>query len=81
MGNYRLDGGAAAERLSFIGAPQAAGFELPQIKAILALEIGRTTCGADVLFVDARLERSAIRSGNLPGTLSAAQRAFRGMAQ
>ncbi len=44
-GNYRLYGREAAERLTFIGAAQAAGFELPEISAILALETGRVTCG------------------------------------
>jgi hypothetical protein len=32
-------GPQAAEQLTFIGAAQAAGFELPEIKAILALEL------------------------------------------
>jgi DNA-binding transcriptional MerR regulator len=44
-GNYRLYAREAAERLIFIGAAQAAGFELPEIKAILALETGRVSCG------------------------------------
>jgi len=44
-GNYRLYDRVAGERLTFIGAAQAAGFELPEIKAILAMETGRVTCG------------------------------------
>ena len=44
-GNYRLYGRAAAERLTFIGAAQATGFELPEVKAILGLESGRATYG------------------------------------
>jgi len=35
-GNYRLYGRGAGERLTFIRAAQAAGFELPEIKALLA---------------------------------------------
>ncbi len=54
-GNYRLYGREAAERLTFIGAPQAAGFELPEIKAILALETGRVACGQANQLVPARL--------------------------
>jgi DNA-binding transcriptional MerR regulator len=46
-GNYRLYGRAAAERLTFIGSAQAAGFELPEIRAILALETGRVACGQE----------------------------------
>ena len=38
-GNYRLYGPEAAKQLTFIGAAQAAGFELPETRAILALEL------------------------------------------
>ena len=38
-GNCRLYGREAAKQLTFIGAAQAAGFELPETKAILALEL------------------------------------------
>ena len=54
-GNYRLYGRVAAERLTFIAAAQAAGFELPEIKAILALETGRATCGRANRLVSERL--------------------------
>lgn len=54
-GNYRLYGRAAGERLTFIGAAQAAGFELPEIKAILNLETGRVSCGQARQLVAARL--------------------------
>ena len=36
-GNYRLYSRAAAERLTFVRTAQAAGFKLPEVKAILAL--------------------------------------------
>jgi len=54
-GNYRLYGRAAAERLTFIGAAQAAGFELGEIKAMLALESGRVNCGRANRLVSERL--------------------------
>lgn len=54
-GNYRLYGRAAAERLTFIGAAQAAGFEIPEIKTILSLETGRVACGQANQLVAARL--------------------------
>jgi DNA-binding transcriptional MerR regulator len=54
-GNYRLYDRRAGERLTFIGAAQAAGFELPEIKAVLALETGRVTCGHAGRLVAARL--------------------------
>jgi MerR family Zn(II)-responsive transcriptional regulator of zntA len=54
-GNYRLYGRPAAERLTFIGAAQAAGFELPEIKAILSLETGRVACGRASELVTLRL--------------------------
>lgn len=54
-GNYRLYGRDAAERLTFIGAAQAAGFELGEIRAILALETGRVTCALADRLVSARL--------------------------
>ncbi len=43
-GNYRLYDRSAAERLAFVGAAQAAGFTLPEIKAILSIERGRVPC-------------------------------------
>ena len=55
VGNYRLYARAAAERLTFIGAAQAAGFELPEIKAILSLETGRVACAQANQLVTARL--------------------------
>jgi DNA-binding transcriptional MerR regulator len=54
-GNYRLYGRDAGERLTFIRAAQAAGFELPEIKAILALESGGVTCGKAQRLVSQRL--------------------------
>jgi len=54
-GNFRLYGRAAAERLTFIGAAQAAGLALPDIKAVLELESGRVTCGRADEIVTARL--------------------------
>ncbi len=54
-GNYRLYDRAAGERLTFIGAAQAAGYELPEIKAILSLESGRVSCGQAKGIVSDRL--------------------------
>lgn len=54
-GNYRLYGREAAERLTFIGAAQAAGYELPEIRAILRMESGRVTCGEAEKIVARRL--------------------------
>jgi len=54
-GNYRLYGREAADRLTFIGAAQAAGFRLPEVKAILDLETGRLTCGQAEKLVSAQL--------------------------
>ena len=44
-GNYRVYTREAAERLTFIGAAQAAGLELPEITALLALGTGKVACG------------------------------------
>jgi DNA-binding transcriptional MerR regulator len=46
---------AAAERLTFIGTAQAAGYGLPEIKGILALESGRTPNGKAAGIVTDRL--------------------------
>jgi DNA-binding transcriptional MerR regulator len=54
-GNYRVYERDAAERLTFIGAAQAAGFDLPEIKAILDLESGRIACGQATEIVTSRL--------------------------
>ena len=54
-GNYRLYRRDAAERLTLVGAAQAAGFELGEIRAILALETGRVTCALADRLVSARL--------------------------
>jgi DNA-binding transcriptional MerR regulator len=54
-GNYRLYDRSAGERLTFIGAAQAAGFSLPEIKAILTLDTGRISCGQANRLVTARL--------------------------
>jgi DNA-binding transcriptional MerR regulator len=56
-GNYRLYTRDSAERLTFIGAAQAAGFDLPEIKAIIALESGRIPCGKASELVAARLAK------------------------
>lgn len=54
-GNYRLYRREASQRLTFIGAAQAAGFQLPEIKALLALESDRVTCGQAKKLVEERL--------------------------
>lgn len=55
VGNYRLYSRAAAERLTFIGAAQAAGFELPAIRAVLFLETGQVSCSEASQIVTSRL--------------------------
>ena len=54
-GNYRIYQRDAAERLTFVGAAQAAGFELDEINAILALETDRVTCARANRLVSERL--------------------------
>jgi len=54
--NYRYYGPDAGERLTFIRAAQAAGFELADIKSMLAFQDGRVTPCAEVLgLVNTRL--------------------------
>jgi len=54
--NYRYYGPEAGDRLTFIRAAQAAGFELTDIKALLAFQDGRVAPCAEVRnLVDARL--------------------------
>lgn len=54
--NYRYYGPDAGDRLTFIRAAQAAGFELTDIKSILAFQDGRVAPCAEVLgLVNARL--------------------------
>ena len=54
--NYRLYGPDVSDRLIFIRAAQAAGFELTGIKSMLAFQDGRVAPCADVLgLVNARL--------------------------
>ena len=81
-GNYRLYGrAAAAERITFIRAAQSAGFELPEIKAILALESGRTTCGHARQLVGSRLmalRDQMLRLRQLERVLQKIQRACAG---
>lgn len=80
-GNYRLYGRAAAERLTFIGAAQAAGFELHEIKAILALESGRISCGRANEMVTARLttlRKQMLKLRQLERVLQKVQRACTG---
>lgn len=80
-GNYRLYGRAAAERLTFIGAAQAAGFEIPDIKAVLDLESGRTSCGqADRLVRErlASLRERMLKLRQLERVLQKVQRACAG---
>lgn len=47
--NYRYYGPESADRLAFIRAAQAAGFELADIKSILAFQDGRVAPCAEVL--------------------------------
>lgn len=55
-GNYRYYASEARDRLSFIRASQAAGFELTDIKSMLAFQDGRVVPCAEVRdLVDARL--------------------------
>lgn len=55
-GNYRYYGPDAVSRLSFIRSAQAAGFDLDDIRSMLALPDGRVAPCADVReTVDARL--------------------------
>jgi MerR family mercuric resistance operon transcriptional regulator len=62
-GNYRFYGPEARDRLAFIRAAQAAGFELVDIKSMLAFQDGRIAPCADVLqLVNSRL-------GNVRGQL------------
>jgi len=54
--NYRYYGPDAGDRLTFIRAAQAAGFELTDIKSMLAFQDGRVAPCAEVLdLVHARL--------------------------
>lgn len=54
--NYRFYGPDAGDRLTFIRAAQAAGFELADIKSMLAFQDGRVAPCAEVLgLVHARL--------------------------
>ena len=47
-GNYRYYGSEASDRLNFIRASQAAGFELMDIKSMLAFQDGHVTPCAEV---------------------------------
>lgn len=54
--NYRHYGAEASERLTFIRAAQAAGFELTDIKSMLAFQDGRVApCGEVLALVNSRL--------------------------
>ena len=80
-GNYRLYGRSAAERLTFISAAQAAGFELSEIKAVLALEGGRVSCGQAYQIVAARLaslREQMLKLRHLERVLQKVQRACAG---
>src|SRR5437867_539954 len=80
-GNYRLYRREAAERLTFIGAAQAAGFDLPEIKTILILETGRVTCGRADELVSARLvalRKQMLKLRQLERVLAKFQRACAG---
>ena len=56
-GNYRYYGPDAGDRLTFIRAAQAAGFELSDIKSMLAFQDGRVAPCAEVHgLVSARLK-------------------------
>jgi DNA-binding transcriptional MerR regulator len=56
-GNYRFYGSEARDRLAFIRAAQAAGFELADIKSMLAFQDGRIAPCAEVLqLVNTRLD-------------------------
>jgi MerR family mercuric resistance operon transcriptional regulator len=81
VGNYRLYGRAAAERLTFIGAAQAAGLALPEIRAVLALETGRTPCGVAAEIVAARpgtLREQMLKLRQLERVLQKVERACAG---
>ena len=55
--NYRYYGPNASDRLTFIRAAQAAGFELSDIKSMLAFQDGRVApCAAVQSLVMARLQ-------------------------
>ena len=80
-GNYRLYRRDAAERLAFIGAAQAAGVDLGEVKAILALETGRVACGRAARLVSARLvalREQMLRLRQLERVLQKVQRACSG---
>lgn len=65
-GNYRVYGPEAQDRLTFIRAAQAAGFELADIKSMLAFQDGRVTPCAEVRsLVQARLASVRIQLGKL----------------
>ena len=83
-GNYRLYRRDAAKRLTFIGAAQAAGFELPEIKAILSLETGHVACGQANRIVTARLaslREQMLKLRQLERVLQKIQRACAGQPQ
>jgi DNA-binding transcriptional MerR regulator len=65
-GNYRVYGSEARDRLTFIRAAQAAGFELADIKSMLAFQDGRVTPCAEVRdLVRTRLADVRVRLGRL----------------
>lgn len=65
-GNYRVYGPEAQDRLTFIRAAQAAGFELADIKSMLAFQDGRITPCAEVRdLVRARLANVRVQLGKL----------------
>lgn len=65
-GNYRFYGPEAQDRLTFIRAAQAAGFELADIKSMLAFQDGRVTpCAKVRSLVQARLANVRVQLGKL----------------
>jgi len=65
-GNYRVYGPEAQDRLTFIRAAQAAGFELADIKSMLAFQDGHVTPCAEVRdLVRTRLGNVRVQLGKL----------------
>jgi DNA-binding transcriptional MerR regulator len=64
--NYRRYGPEERERLTFIRAAQTAGFELTDIKSMLAFQDGRVApCGEVLALVNSRLFSVRVRLGKL----------------
>ena len=66
-GNYRYYGPDAGDRLTFIRAAQAVGFELSDIKSMLAFQDGRVAPCAEGPQHTTRPGDSWVRSGRAAG--------------